>query len=86
MKTWKNFETNNPNVKEYLRVWLKLNEIRFEISECFDGWHFEILGNVKMQIDSWIRYMKWRRNYENVYQKNYVLYRYCTVCIWCIKY
>jgi hypothetical protein len=43
MKTWKNFETNNPNVKEYLRVWLKLNEIRFEISECFDGWHFEIL-------------------------------------------
>lgn len=43
MKTWRNFETNNPNVKEYLRVWLKLNEIRFEISECFDGWHFEIL-------------------------------------------
>lgn len=45
MKTWKSFETNNPNVKEYLRVWLKLNEIRFEISECFDGWHFEILCN-----------------------------------------
>lgn len=45
MKTWKNFETNNPNVREYLRVWLKLNEIRFEISECFDGWHFEILCN-----------------------------------------
>lgn len=45
MKTWRNFETNNPNVKEYLRVWLKLNEIRFEISECFDGWHFEIYLN-----------------------------------------
>lgn len=45
MKTWRNFETNNPNIKEYLRVWLKLNEIRFEISACFDGWHFEIYLN-----------------------------------------
>ena len=42
MKQWKNFETNDIYIKEELRVWLKRHKIYAEISECYDGWHFEI--------------------------------------------
>lgn len=42
MKKWFNFETENPSVKDNLRMYLKCNDIKYELSECFDGWHFEI--------------------------------------------
>ena len=43
MKTWRNFETMNPTIKHELILCLKKNDIYYEVSECFDGWHFEIL-------------------------------------------
>ena len=43
MKTWRSFETMNPTIKRELILWLKKNDIYYEVSECFDGWHFEIL-------------------------------------------
>lgn len=42
MKKWFNFETENPSVKNNLRKYLKCNNIKYELSSCFDGWHFEI--------------------------------------------
>lgn len=45
MKTWRNFETMNPTIKHELILWLKKNDIYYEVSGCFDGWHFEILCN-----------------------------------------
>lgn len=42
MKKWYNYETMNPNVKDEVRRYLKQNHIYYELSECFDGWHFEI--------------------------------------------
>lgn len=43
MKKWRNFETMNQNIKHNLILWLKKNDIYYEVSECFGGWHFEIL-------------------------------------------
>lgn len=43
MKKWYSYETINPNVKDELRKYLKNNHIYYELSECYDGWHFEIL-------------------------------------------
>lgn len=45
MKKWYSYETMNPNVKDEVRRYLKQNHIYYELSECFDGWHFEILCN-----------------------------------------
>lgn len=42
MKKWYSYETINPNIKDELRRYLKNNHIYYELSECFDGWHFEI--------------------------------------------
>ena len=43
MKKWYSYETMNPNVKDEFRRYLRQNHIYYELSECFDGWHFEIL-------------------------------------------
>ena len=43
MKIFRNFETMNPTIKHELILWLKRNDVYYEVSECFDGWHFEIL-------------------------------------------
>ena len=43
MKKWRNFETMNPTIKHELILWLKRNDVYYEVSECFDGWYFEIL-------------------------------------------
>ena len=43
MKKWRNFETMNPTIKHELILWLKKNDVYYEVSECFDGWHSEIL-------------------------------------------
>lgn len=42
MKKWYSYETMNSNVKDEVRRYLKQNHIYYELSECFDGWHFEI--------------------------------------------
>ena len=42
MKKWYSYETINPNIKDELRKYLKSNHIYYELSEYFDGWHFEI--------------------------------------------
>ena len=42
MKKWRNFETMNPDVKDAVRRYLKQNHIYYELSGCFDGWHFAI--------------------------------------------
>ena len=42
MKKWYSYETMNPNVKDEVRRYLKQNHIYYELSECFDGWYFEI--------------------------------------------
>lgn len=42
MKKWYSYETMNPNVKDEVRRYLRNNNIYYELSECFDGWHFEI--------------------------------------------
>lgn len=39
---WYGYETDNPIVKDELRKYLRNNNIYYELSECFDGWHFEI--------------------------------------------
>jgi hypothetical protein len=42
MKKWYSYETMNPNVKDEFRRYLRQNHIYYELSECFNGWHFEI--------------------------------------------
>lgn len=39
---WYNFETDNPIIKDELRKYFHDNNIVYELSACFDGWHFEI--------------------------------------------
>lgn len=42
MKKWYNYETCNPIMRDELRSYFKKNHINYELSDCFDGWHFEI--------------------------------------------
>lgn len=42
MKKWYNYDTYNINVRDAVRKYLHENHIYYELSECFDGWHFEI--------------------------------------------
>ena len=43
MEKWYNYETENPIIKDELRRYFHENKIKYELSACFDGWHFEIL-------------------------------------------
>ena len=57
---WYGYETTNPNVKDELRKYLRNNNIYYELSECFDGWHFEIkLEEEKFETVDWFL---WRIN------------------------
>ena len=42
MKKYYNYETDNPIIKDELRIYFKQNNIYYELSACYDGWHFEI--------------------------------------------
>ena len=42
MKKWYSYNTDNPIIKDELRTYFKNYNIYYELSECFDGWHFEI--------------------------------------------
>ena len=58
MKKWYNYETENPIIKDKLRRYFHENKIKYELSACFDGWHFEIyldeneVENVNSFLDS----------------------------------
>lgn len=39
---WYNLETNAPELRDSLRVYLKKNNILYELSGAGAGWHFEI--------------------------------------------
>lgn len=39
---WYSFEVYFETIKDELRKYLKENNIYYELSGCFDGWHFEI--------------------------------------------
>ena len=36
------FTTYDETVKDEMRKYLKENNIYYELSSCYDGWHFEI--------------------------------------------
>lgn len=40
---WYNFETRFRSLKDALREHLKMIGIKYELSGCGSGWHFEIL-------------------------------------------
>lgn len=44
---WYNFETMFRTLRDSLRQYLKDNNIKYEISECGCGWHFEIYANTQ---------------------------------------
>ena len=37
-----NYETLFKSLKDSLREYLQKNHIYYELSECFNGWHFEV--------------------------------------------
>ena len=45
MKKWYNFETMFKSLRDDLRVYLKNHKIRYELSGCFEGYHFEIFAS-----------------------------------------
>ena len=42
MNKWISRETSNVEVKDAFRRYLRNNNIYYELSDCFDGWRFEI--------------------------------------------
>ena len=42
MATWRNYETLVEDIKDGLRMYLRDCGIKYELSGCYDGWHFEI--------------------------------------------
>lgn len=49
MSKWISRETFNLEVKDAFRKYLRDNNIYYELSACFDGWHFEI--KIENEID-----------------------------------
>ena len=45
MRKWYSFETLFRTLKDELRKYLKESHIKYELSGCFDGWHFEIYAS-----------------------------------------
>lgn len=42
LRIWQCFETNDERLKDNLSRFLKENGIYYELSGCYDGWHFSI--------------------------------------------
>lgn len=36
------FDTDNAHLKDSLREFLHDQNVYYELSDCFDGWHFEV--------------------------------------------
>ena len=60
---WYNYETYNIMVKDELRKYLRDNNIYYELSACFDGWHFEI----KVENESDLERINWFLDRINEY-------------------
>lgn len=56
MKKYYNFETMFYSLKNGLATFLKKSGIRYELSACGTGWHFEILCNAKEveKVNTWL--------------------------------
>ena len=56
MRKWMNFETWFRTLKDGLRDFLKESGIKYELSECYAGWHFEIYCNEDevARINNWL--------------------------------
>lgn len=55
-KKYYSFETSFRSLKDELRVYLKANNIYYELSGCCANWHFEILCDCEEveKINSWL--------------------------------
>ena len=49
-RKWMNFETMFRSLKDGLRKFLKENSIKYELSGCGAGWHFEVYVNNQLFI------------------------------------
>ena len=56
MAKYYNFETIDEALKDGLRVYLHEIGVYYELSECFEGWHFEIKANAEefALINNWL--------------------------------
>ena len=56
MKKWYNFETMFRSLKEDLTAFLKESGIKYEISGCGAGWHFEVLCDTEEleKVNNWL--------------------------------
>ena len=58
MEKWYNYETIENPIVDKLRRYFHENNIKYELSACFNGWHFEIeldeneVENVNSFLDS----------------------------------
>lgn len=48
--TWLNFETDNKELRDYLRVYLHELSLDYELSDCYTGWRFEVYCNTQERI------------------------------------
>ena len=55
-RKWMNFETMFRSLKDGLRKFLKENSIKYELSGCGAGWHFEVyVNNQEVElINNWL--------------------------------
>lgn len=42
---WYSLETNDRSLRDSLRRELRMAGIRYELSACGEGWHFEVLAD-----------------------------------------
>ena len=56
MRKYYNFETMFRSLKDELVAFLKKSGIRYELSGCGAGWHFEILCNAEEveKVNTWL--------------------------------
>lgn len=56
MRKWYNFETLWRSLKDDLRALLLCEGIKYELSGCGKGWHFEIFASVEEadMINNWL--------------------------------
>lgn len=56
MRKWYNFETMFRSLADELSWFLKVSNIKYERSGCFDGYHFELLcdDTESEAVDNWL--------------------------------
>ena len=55
-RIWQCFETNDERLKDNLSRFLKENGIYYELSGCFNGWHFSVKVNTweTERVNAWL--------------------------------